>query len=330
MTWLMLSLCAACQAAPGAADEAILEARGFIVAAHPVQVSPCVPGKVVWVNSRLEEGQSFKEGEVLAKIEDTPYRCDHDHALAAYQAAQARFKETLSSATEEIKQAEADLAGARAVHEEAEKQASRIAQLRDMKAVSEEDAGAAAAAAEAAKRKVAQYEAALEGLKKGRRKDRQDAAEAETAMAKADLDKAKWRLACCEIRAPISGTVLVVRAHQGDAVDAAAFGVATSLCDMANLADLEVDVKIAENDIGLVRAGQACTIMPEAYRKDDAFLKSHPGGYKGKVSRVLPTADKTQGAFQVRVRVDVPPEEVGDFLRIDMGVVVSFKKHAKP
>jgi multidrug resistance efflux pump len=258
MKRLIPLITAACLAAPAAAQDVVLETKGYVLAVHPVQVSPRVVGKVMWVNPHLEEGQSFKEGDVLAKIEDTEYRCDVDHATHMYEAAQARLKEAQGAASEKERQAEAEM-----------------------------------------------------------------------AAAKADLDKAKWRLDGCEIRAPIGGTVLTVKAHQGDLVNAAAFNVASSLCDMADLADLEVDVKIPEGDIAKVSAGQACTIMPEAYRNDRGFLKLHPTGYEGRVSRVLPVADRSQADIPVRVRIDVPRDEAGAFLRIDMGVVVSFLKPKK-
>ena len=89
---------------------------------------------------------------------------------------------------------------------------------------------------------------------------------------------------------------------------------------MADLSDLEVDLKIQERDIAKVKKGQECVAMPEAYQSDPDFLKIHPKGYTGKVSRLMPTADRGKGAIPVRVKLDIPKEEEGVYLKPDMGV----------
>ena len=67
--------------------------------------------------------------------------------------------------------------------------------------------------------------------------------------------------------------------------------------------------------------------MPEAYAADkDGFLTKHPQGYTGRVSRLMPTADRAKGAIPVRVVIDVPEAEAGVYLRPDMGALVSFLK----
>ena len=144
--------------------------------------------------------------------------------------------------------------------------------------------------------------------------------------AKADLEKAKWNLDNCTIIAPVSGTILKKAAEKGNIVNPIAFNISASLCDMADLSDLEVDLKIQERDIAKVKKGQECVAMPEAYQNDPDFLKIHPKGYTGKVSRLMPTADRGQGAIPVRVKLDIPKEEEGVYLKPDMGVIVEFLK----
>ena len=328
MKWLLASLGVVCFAVRGAAGEAVLEAKGYVVAAHTVQVSPTVAGVLVWVDPRLEEGQAFQQGDVLAKIDDKEYRIDADRAMHVLRAAEARLA-AASDGPEEIKQAEDELDDAKANYDEREKTAQRYAALKDRAAVSEQDYDAAVSAAAAAKRTVGRCESALERVKKSQRW-RQDAAEAEVGTARADLEKAKWRLDACEIRASISGTILIKAAEKGDHVNPLAFSTASSLCNMADLSDLEVELKIQETDISRISKGQTCAIMPEAYERDASFLKLHPNGYDGKVSRILPVADRSQGAIPVRVRVNLPPEEAGVYLRVDMSAVVSFQAVKKP
>ena len=71
------------------------------------------------------------------------------------------------------------------------------------------------------------------------------------------------------------------------------------------------------------------TCETPAFLKDETFLNKHKGGYKGKVSRLMPIADRAKGAIPVRVKLnpgEIPPEEEGTYLKPDMGVIVSFKK----
>src|SRR5262249_541017 len=115
--------------------------------------------------------------------------------------------------------------------------------------------------------------------------------------------------------APVTGTILTKKAEEGNIVNPVAFNVAASLCDMADLSDLEVDLNIQERDIANVFKGQQCVIRPEAF----------PGrAYKGQVSRLMPIADRAKGAVPVRVKVAVPREEEGMYLKPEMSVVVSF------
>ncbi len=97
--------------------------------------------------------------------------------------------------------------------------------------------------------------------------------------AQADLEKANWYLDNCVIKAPVDGTILKKGAEKGNIVNPIAFNISSSLCDMADLSDLEVDLKIQERDIPKVHNGQDCVAMPEAYQNDPDFLKIHPKGY---------------------------------------------------
>jgi hypothetical protein len=66
--------------------------------------------------------------------------------------------------------------------------------------------------------------------------------------------------------------------------------------------------------------------MPEAFQNYAPFLKIHPKGYEGTISRLMPIADRGKGAIPVRVKIKVSPEEEGVYLKPDMGVIVSFMK----
>jgi hypothetical protein len=100
---------------------------------------------------------------------------------------------------------------------------------------------------------------------------------------------------------------------------------------MANLGDLEIDLSVQERDIARVddEGRQPCLVMPEAYQNHEPFRKRHPRGYDGYVIRKMPIADRSKGAINVRVKVQIPPDEVGKILKPDMSVLVSFLKAEK-
>src|SRR5262249_12949666 len=65
---------------------------------------------------------------------------------------------------------------------------------------------------------------------------------------------------------------------------------------------------------------QKCRIRPDAF--PDRI-------YYGEISRVMPIADRSQGALPLRVKVFVPKgEEEGQFLKPEMSVLVSFLRPA--
>jgi HlyD family secretion protein len=86
---------------------------------------------------------------------------------------------------------------------------------------------------------------------------------------------------------------------------------------MADLSKLEVDLSIAEREISKVFKGQKCRVRAEAYR--DRV-------YDGYVSRLMPIADRAKGAVSVRVKLTVPAEEEGVYLKPEMSAEVTFLK----
>jgi len=152
--------------------------------------------------------------------------------------------------------------------------------------------------------------------------ERVRALEAEVAQNKADKRKAEWRLENCTIVAPSDGTILTKNVEQGNLANPIAFqtAVAASICTMADLSKLEVDISIQERDIKLVKEGQPCRVVAEG------FPDRKP--YEGMVLRKMPTADRAKGAIPVRIQIMKlqDDEKPGEFLRPDIGVIVSFLK----
>ncbi len=291
-----------------------LQARGYIVPRRESLISPKVSGEIVELN--FIEGQTVPEGYVLARIDPRDYLADLKRAEANLAAAQAALAEAINPfPDEERRQAEHELAEARRLLEQYQRDFSRAEALYAKRVVSEEDYESVKSRLETQQLRVKRLAAAVDIMNRGFRKERQEAAAAQVKLAEAEVEKARLRLEYCTIKAPIAGTILKKNAELGNIVNPVALQGSFSLCLMADLGDLEVDLSIQERDISLVFVGQKCRIQPEAFMKRI---------YQGEVSRIMPIADRSKGALPVRVKIEIPPEEVGVYLRPDMSAIVSF------
>ncbi|HKZ22122.1 MAG TPA: efflux RND transporter periplasmic adaptor subunit [candidate division Zixibacteria bacterium] len=96
------------------------------------------------------------------------------------------------------------------------------------------------------------------------------------------------------IRAPFDGTVLTKSAEVGEmvapfAATASSRGAVVTIADMNSL---EVEADVAEANIERVKAGQPCRITLDAYPSTS---------YSGKVSKIVPTADRTRATVLVKI-----------------------------
>jgi multidrug resistance efflux pump len=309
--------------------EVVLQAKGYVVPAHQVQVSPKVGGMIDRLNERFEEGQFFKAGEPLAWLETDEYQADYDRAVAACRAASHRFEETKCNRDKEIQASLHELKEAEATFEQLDRDLRRDQRLLGTNALTAKEFEQAKFTRDAIKGRVDRLRFAYELMKEGPRLERRNAAEADWKAAQAEVAKARTRLDYCAILAPISGHILTKKAEKGNVVNPLAFTISSSLCEMADLGDLEIDLSVQERDIARIDTGQRCTVMPEAFQNHEPFRQNHPRGYRGHVIRLMPIADRSKGAINVRVKVEIPKDEVGKFLKPEMSVLVSFLKDSK-
>jgi HlyD family secretion protein len=318
-----------------ATGTAVLEVKGYLVPARQISVSPIdVSGRVVELN--VIEGKKYQIGDVLAKIEDVSFRAMTDEAKAALASAtkklegsRARLAMLMPQSVRpvEIVQVEEELREATASQGRAQDEVDRLSKLGTGTAA-EKELNQARFDVQAANARVLRLRATLEILKEGPRKEQKDAAEAdvrgseaEVKAAEARVAQAEWRLTNCIIRAPIAGTVLAKKAELFNLANPNAFSVTSggasgSICDMADLSDLEVDLEVAVRDV------QKLTGVKRARVRCDAFADRV---YEGTLDRIMPIANRNAGTITVRVKVKLPPgEEPGTLLKPQMGAVVTF------
>ncbi len=289
------------KAAQAGPDAIVLESKGYIIPISLIQVSPKVGGMVTKLN--ITEGMRVKKDFLLAELEDIEYRADRDRARAT-------LDELWKYREQEIKQAEADWDESKAQRDQLLMDYKRSLVLKNANALPNKDFEQSESAYKSVDFRTERLKLALDLLKKGQRDEK-------IAAARADLDKAQWRLDNTKVKAPIDGIILSKKAEEGNMVNPSAFsnGVSASLCEMADLTKMEIDLAIAERDISKVFDEQECTVRAEAFPERM---------YTGWVTRRMPTADRSKGAVPVRVQVKISREEEGQFLRPEMGAIVTF------
>jgi HlyD family secretion protein len=302
-------------AAPAAPGELLLQIKGTLTPALQINLSPDDVSGVV-TDIFFKEGDRVEKGTVLAKIRNDRYLNDYHAAKAAKEAAEYRLAELRpeSVRTIEKEQAQAELDEAKAAWGRADLEIKRLAPQRDSGVIPSEVWEKAEADLKSAAARVIRLEKAYALLVEGPRKERLNAAQAELASATARFQEAERLLKNCEVRAPISGTILTKVADQGVLVSPMSFNVAAGICSMADLSDMEAEIDVREDQITLIRSGLECQVSAIA----------NPNRiYRGRVDRIMPIADDTKNTVKVRVKVQLPPGETpGEFLKPKMSVVV--------
>ncbi len=140
-------------------------------------------------------------------------------------------------------------------------------------------------------------------------------AELNMRSAEADLKQAQADLTDAVMIAPFTGRVLSVTGQVGDTISAR-----TTVVEVADLNQIEVQTSIGQQDVVAVQAGQPATISFDA-RPSETFT--------GKVSRVVPKRASTSGAvtYTVFVSVDKAPTGLLPGMTADADVIIAERKN---
>jgi HlyD family secretion protein len=296
------------------AGEILLDSKGYLIPSHTIPISPIdVAGRVT--DLYIEEGKSFKKGDVLARIDPTRFDADVKEAEASVASARARYQESKQSWEFEKKQSDAELSEAKAQAATAEIE-YLTAKNTNVGAVSKQDLATLLKKWESAREHVNVLVVKRDLTYGPPREQRILATERDLAAAEARLKKAVWSLDNCTIRSPVTGIILTKKAEKDSLINPVVGGVSTSLCEIADLSQIEVDLEIQERDIAKVKVGNVCRVRPSAFPERV---------YEGYVDRMMPIANRARGIIPVRVKVILPPDEKqGLYLKPEMGVDVTF------
>ena len=307
-------------ASPSASGGAvILNATGYIIAAHRIQVAAKSVGKVSWIG--VDKGTKVKEGQVLVRLEDDEYRAQLQQARGQLANLEARLKEMVNgSRPEEIAGGLANLNVAKADLENARITLERTKNLTAAKVLSRQALDDAQARYDSAVAKVVSLEKTYDLLKLGPRTEQIDAVRGQIDQARGAVAYAETLLSNTIIRAPVTGTILERAVEKGEFVttsfvgDKGAKGYVVSLAD---LNDLQVELDISQNDFARLGPRQRGVITTDAFRDRK---------YEGYIEEISPEANRQKATVQVKVRVLKPD----DYLRPEMNANVAFVSDEKP
>jgi HlyD family secretion protein len=305
--------------AANAPEGVILNATGYIVAAHKIELAAKVVGKVSWIG--VDKGDRVTEGQVLVRLEDDEYQAYVTQAKGQLASLQSKLDEALhGSRPEEIAEALANLNSAKADLENARVNLDRARSTLREHVGSQQTVDDAVGHYDSAVHKVNSLQKVYELVKLGPRQEEIDSLRGQVEQAKGALAYAETNLANTVIRAPVTGTILEREVEKGEFVttsfvgDRGAKGYVVSLAD---LNDLEVELDISQNDFAKLHSGQHGVVTTDAFPD----LK-----YDGFIKEISPEANRQKATVQIKVKVLKPD----DHLRPEMNASVAFLAGKKP
>jgi HlyD family secretion protein len=214
----------------GHAERTVLNASGYVTARRAATVSSKVTGKVIEV--LVEEGLKVREGQILARLDDT-------NVKTSLRLAEAQF-ESASNA----------LAETRVRIREADQELERQTGLLKNKIATQADYDHAEASALALKAHLIQQQ---------------------TDVIVAERTVAAWQQQMEDtiIRAPFDGVVTSKNSQPGEMISPLSAGggfTRTGICTIVDMASLEIEIDVNESYINRVESNQPVEATLDAYQ----------------------------------------------------------------
>ena len=217
-----------------------VNASGKVYPEVEVKVSPDISGEIVELN--VNEGDSVKRGQVLARIYADIYLTQRDQVAAGVTQSKAQLSNSVAS----LEGLKAQMDNMKVIYERQKKLlAGKVISLSELEQ-SEQNYLTA----------LANYNAAKEGLKSG---------EASIQNAQAQLAKADKDLSRTVITSPMDGIISLMNVKKGERVAGNSFNVGTEMMRVADMSSIEVQVDVGENDIPKVKLGDTAIVEVDAY-----------------------------------------------------------------
>lgn len=268
----------------------VVSASGKIFPEIEVKVSSDVSGEIT--DLTVEEGDSVKKGQVVARIYADIYGSMRDRAAASVSQQQA-----------ELANSAAALNAFKAKLDQAKASFDRNNELLRQKVISRSEFETAEATYKAA---LADYNAASQRI---------NSSKFAVASAQANLTEANKNLGRTTIISPMSGTVSLLSVKKGERVVGTAQMTGTEMLRIADMNTMEVQVDVGENDIPKVKYGDSAIIEVDAYntRKFKGVVTQIASSSKGSATSTSGTSSAEQVTNYV-VHIRIAPESYKDLL----------------
>jgi len=255
-----------------------VNASGKIFPEVEVKISPDISGQITDLG--VEEGDSVKKGQVLARIYADIYALQRDEAASRVSQSEA-IVENSRAALEALK---ANL-------DQAEQTYNRNKTLYEQKVISKAELEQYEVTYRSA---LANYNAAKENIR---------SLQAGVRSSQTGLSKAAKDLSRTTIVAPMTGIISSLKVKEGESVAGSTFNVGTEMMTVADMSVLEVRVDVGENDIVKVHIGDSADVEVDAYnnRKFKGIVTKIASS-TGTSAASLTTNDVTN--YEVRIRLD--------------------------
>jgi HlyD family secretion protein len=276
-----------------------VNASGKVYPEDERKVSSDVSGEVV--EMYVEEGDSVRKGQLLAKVFADVLTSAKDRAASVVNQQQAQVGNTEAS----LRAFEARLSQAQLSYERQKK-------LFDEKVISRAEFEQAESAYLTAK---ADLEAAKQTIRSGK---------AGVQSAQASLTEAQKNLSRTGIISPMDGIVSLLAVKKGERVAGNSFSLGTEIMRVADMTKIEVRVDVGENDIPKVKIGDSAMIEVDAYN-DRKFMgvvtQISSSSTSAQQQAAVTTSDVTN--YKVYIRID--PASYADLIDPAKGKNLPFR-----
>jgi HlyD family secretion protein len=250
-----------------------VNASGKVYPEVEVKISPDISGEITELN--VQEGDSVKKGQLLARIYADIYALQRDEAAS-------RVSQTSAS----VENSRAALEALRANYNQAKLTYDRNKKLFDDKVISRAELEQFETTYKSTQANLNAAEQGLRGLQAGVKGS-------EVSLSRANKDLSRTTLV-----APMDGVVSSLKVKKGERVAGNSFNVGTEMMTVADMSILEVRVDVGENDIVKISIGDSADVEVDAYNNRK---------FKGVVTKI---ASSTKGAAALATSNDVTNYEV--------------------
>jgi HlyD family secretion protein len=213
----------------GAGERTVLNASGYVTARRAATASSKVTGKVVEV--LIEEGMKVKEGQVLARLDDTNVKASLDVAQAQLESAKTAVEETRA----QLKQANLEF--------------QRTIELAKQNIASPSDLDRAESDAKSLQARIARQERDI-------------------TVAERQVSLWQQQMEDMTIRAPFAGIVTTKDSQPGEMISPISAGggfTRTGIGTIVDMDSLEIEIDVNESYINRVEPGQPVEATLDAY-----------------------------------------------------------------